>query len=349
MTDLSSDPRPEFAFIDWVRRRTRGRPEVPLAIGDDAAVLSAPGRQWITAVDVITEGVHFQFAEDFREASLPATTPELAGRKALAINLSDVAAMAGEPVAAFIGIVFPKNRPREFAEAVYDGLLTLADEWNVCIAGGDTNSWEGPLVISVTVLGLTTGRGPVLRSGARPGDWIFVTGALGGSLTNGRHLTFTPRIREALALHERCAMHAMIDLSDGLASDLFHVLDASTTQAGQDVGAVLDAGSIPIHADINAAFAPEERLRQALNDGEDFELLFTVSSDDGRRLLEKPPFETPLTKIGEIVPRTGVVLRRDNTQIPLLRGGWSHSLGARGGVSPPDGLVLSSGTITNSQ
>ena len=340
MLNPEQDPRPEFAFINWVRNQSRSRPEVVVSIGDDAAILNAPGRQWISTVDVLAEGVHF---------SLENVPPELVGRKALAVNLSDIAAMAGEPCAAFVGLVLPQDRTREFAEAIYRGLFSLAEEWNVCIAGGDTNSWNGPLVISVTLLGLTTGGGllrrggtsdrsahvqssahvseqtasggPVLRCGAKPGDWILVTGALGGSLASGRHLTFTPRIREALALHQQVTLHALIDLSDGLSSDLFQILDQS------GVGAVLDGDDIPIHDDVDASRPHEERLQHALNDGEDFELLLTVSPEQGRQLLRSPPFETRLTKIGEITATPGAALRRGERVTTLTRGGWSHRFG----------------------
>lgn len=314
---------PEFDFIDWVRRRSRSRPEVRVPIGDDAAVLEAGGREWLTAVDVITEGVHF---------SLETTPPELVGRKALAINLSDIAAMAGEPCAALVGIVFPRDRPQSFAEAVYQGLFSLADEWNVSIAGGDTNTWDGPLVISVTVLGLADERGPVLRSGTRPGDWIFVTGALGGSLHSGRHLSFMPRIREAQALHSCVDLHAMIDISDGLASDLFHLLlparpKGTETVPARKLGALLESSAIPIHDDVPDNLPLEERLHHALNDGEDFELLLTVSPEEGQRLLREPPFDTRLTRIGEITETPGVLIRHATGTVPLPRGGWGHCFG----------------------
>src|SRR5262249_36214210 len=139
-----------------------------------------------------------------------------------------------------------------------------------------------PLVINVTVLGEASGRGPVRRSGAQPGDWLFVTGPLGGSI-RGKHLTFTPRVREALALHQLTNLKAMIDISDGLAADLHHICKES------DCGAVLRETAIPV-ADaarqMNDALLP---LQHALGDGEDFELLFAVAPEEGRRLQDEQP------------------------------------------------------------
>ena len=160
----------------------------------------------------------------------------------MAVNLSDIAAMAGVPTAALIGLCLPKQDGMAIAEAVFDGAKSVADRFSVPIVGGDTNSWDGPLVISITVLGESTIRGPVRRSGAKPGDWLFVTGPLGGSI-HGRHLNPQPRIREALRLHEVTDLHAMIDISDGLAADLGHLCRES------GCGALLDADSIPIHDD----------------------------------------------------------------------------------------------------
>src|SRR5206468_7502412 len=119
------------------------------------------------------------------------------GRKAMAVNLSDIAAMAGRPLTALVGVALPRSRGFEFARELHEGLQSLADEFGVAIIGGDTNTWDGPLVVSVTIIGEATERVPVCRSRAKPGDWLFVTGTLGGSIL-GKHLTFTPRVREAL-------------------------------------------------------------------------------------------------------------------------------------------------------
>lgn len=303
------DPRPEFALIDWLRTQAGAHSEIPCGIGDDCAVLNPGNQQLVICKDVLAEGTHFT-AE---------TPPDLIGRKALAVNLSDIAAMAAQPMAAFVGLVLPRSRGRAFAERVSEGVLALAREWNVSLAGGDTNSWDGPLVISVTVVGTLPGPA-VTRAGALPGDWIMVTGPLGGSLQSGRHLTFTPRISEALALRELVSLHAMIDLSDGLAGDLFHILRASS------VGAKLFAEAISIHSDVPADLPFTDRLQHALRDGEDFELLFTVSPADGSKLLALPDLGTPIARIGEIVAGSSAVLIMNGEEQPLSPAGYSHSL-----------------------
>src|SRR5438105_12786773 len=165
--------------------------------------------------------------------------PRRVGRKAMAVNLSDIAAMAGRPVAAVVAVGLPRRGGRALAEELYLGLREVADAFQTALAGGDTNSWDGPLVISVALIGEATPRGPVTRSGARPGDWLMVTGPLGGSI-RGKHLSFTPRVREAQQLHGLVELHALIDISDGLAADVNHICTES------HCGAVLIASAIPL-------------------------------------------------------------------------------------------------------
>src|SRR5262249_32645732 len=160
----------------------------------------------------------------------------------------------------------PRQNGRALAEELYRGLRQVADAFDTAIAGGDTNSWDGPLVISVTLLGEATGRGPVTRAGARPGDWLLVTGPLGGSIL-GKHLDFPPRVREAQRPHAKAALHAMIDVSDGLAADVAHVCAESRC------GAVLRADAIPVSADARRMADAGAPLEHALGDGEDFELV----------------------------------------------------------------------------
>ena len=200
-------------------------------------------------------------------------------------------------------------------------MSALAERFGVDLVGGDTNAWDGPLVISVTVLGQATARGAVRRSAARPGDAILVTGPLGGSLFAGRHLRPEPRIAEALALHESAPIHAMIDLSDGLSSDLGHILDESG-----GLGAILDAASIPIHADAFEMSLGDgvPALDHALNDGEDFELCLTVSPDDADRLLAAPPAAAWLYRVGEITETPGLRLRTAEGLRSIEPRGFDH-------------------------
>jgi thiamine-monophosphate kinase len=300
----------EFELIDWIRRQELPHPRIRRGIGDDAAVVRWPDpSDLLITVDMLMDGVDFRVGE---------TDPERIGRKALAVNLSDIAAMAGWPVAAVVSVALPRRGGETLAHGLQDGLQELATRFDVALAGGDTNTWDGPLVISVTVIGEAIGKGPVLRSGAQPGDWIMATGSFGGSVL-GKHLDFTPRITEALALNQFVDLHAMIDVSDGLAADLRHILDES------HVGAVLDAEKIPIAPEAHAL--PNERspLEHALGDGEDFELLFTVSSADGAKLLATPLFEVPVWRIGEITAEPGLRLKDAQGNLtPAPDVGWKH-------------------------
>ncbi|QDT33043.1 thiamine-phosphate kinase [Thalassoglobus polymorphus] len=307
-----SESRPEFDFIDWIKKQVTLRPEVKLGIGDDAAILShQPNREWVTAIDVITEGVHFTSE----------TPPELIGRKALAINLSDIAAMAADPVAVFLGIVLPKSCGRAYAEQLYAGIFEMANEYELSIAGGDTNSWSGPLVLNVTVMGTVEQGKAILRSGANAGDWIFVTGPLGGSLASGRHLTFEPKLKEAKILAQHFHITSMLDLSDGLASDARHI----ASQSG--VGMIVDTQSLPIHTDVNPDLPEAERVQHAMSDGEDFELLLTVSPEEGERLLsEGIQLGVAVTKIGECTEEVGMKLQSGDALIDWPRGGWEHEV-----------------------
>jgi len=225
------------------------------------------------------------------------------------------------PIAAVVSVALPKSAGREFSEQLYLGIRELADSFNTAIVGGDTNSWDGKLAISITLFGEATERGPVLRSGAKPGDWVFVTGPLGGSI-RGHHLTFTPRVREALRLHEVADLHAMIDVSDGLAADLNHILEES------QCGAVLSASAIPISsAAIELSQSSgKSPLEHALGDGEDFELVFTLSPTEGEKLLrEQTVSGIALTKIGECV-ESGLWLKEKGERRLFEPKGWVHQL-----------------------
>ena len=294
----------EFDYIDWLRRHAPANRRVLVGPGDDAAVLDwSSGRPCLVTTDMLMDGVDFYLAE---------AGPFRVGRKTMAANLSDIAAMAGIPVAAVLAVALPRTGDSKLAEELYRGLREVGDAFYTSIVGGDTNSWNGPLVISATVLGEPHGRGPVLRSGAKPGDWLLVTGPLGGSI-RGKHLDFTPRVREALQLNERVHLHAMIDISDGLAADVGHICDES------GCGAVLRAENVPL----SPAAA---QLEQALFDGEDFELAFAVAPADGECLLRDQPIAgITLFKIGEFVEK-GLWLEQAGKRRPLEPKGWQHEL-----------------------
>ncbi len=303
--------RHELALIDWIRQQGKSKTAVGLqvGIGDDAAVWQVGGKSLLLTTDMLMEDVDFLLSE------APAT---LIGRKAMAVNLSDIAAMAGRPLVALVAVALPKAQGFEFARELHQGMQSIAEEFGVTIIGGDTNTWSNSLVVTITLIGEATDRGPVRRSGAKSGDWLFVTGPLGGSI-RGKHLTFTPRVQEAIELHKAVELHAMIDLSDGLSADLHHILDESC------VGATLFAESIPITDAAQQMADGRSPLEHALNDGEDFELLFSVSDDDGRKLLAGG-CAVPVFHIGEVDSTTGGRLRMsDGTIIPLARSGWEHS------------------------
>jgi thiamine-monophosphate kinase len=309
-----SDPPPgEFGLIRWIAGRTAAHARVPVGIGDDCAVVTfTPGADVLVTTDMLMDGRHFRLERD---------GPLAVGYKALGVNLSDIAAMAGRPVAAVVAVALPRATAPEVARGLFEGMAPLADEFEVALAGGDTNAWDGPLVVSITVLGEAVAPGPVRRSGAEPGDLIYVTGPLGGSLL-GRHLRPRPRIREALALHELVRLHAMIDLSDGLASDLAHILEASG-----GLGAVLDTAAIPVHPDAQLQASQDGRtpLEHALGDGEDFELCFTAAPGDAAKLDAQPLKGITLHRVGTLTGSPGVWLRHADGRIePLTVRGFDH-------------------------
>lgn len=304
----------ELEYIRWLRRRTLTETSVLIGPGDDAALVTwGQGPGLLVTTDMLLEGSCFLLAE---------AGPRLVGRKAMAANLSDIAAMAGRPVAAVVSVGLPRQGGGELARELYEGLRSVADEFQTAIVGGDTNTWTGPLVINVTVFGQATPRGAVRRSGARPGDWLFVTGPLGGSI-RGKHLTFTPRVREALRLHELVPLTAMIDISDGLAADLHHLCEES------GCGAVLEEAAIPISDAARAMGDGRSPLEHALGDGEDFELLFAVSPADGECLLTTQPLRNmgvTLVRLGEFVDRGVWRATADGHRSPLPPVGYVHQM-----------------------
>jgi thiamine-monophosphate kinase len=313
----------ESDFIAWLRGRLPPHPQLRLGPGDDAAILQLGSRaECVVTVDLLSDGVDFDLA---------AIDARRAGRKALAVSLSDLAAMAAKPVAAVIALALPRRGGRQLAIELYEGLIPLAERYATAIAGGDTNSWDGPLAFSVTAIGEVTARGPLLRSGAKPGDRIIVTGDFGGSIS-GKHLDFDPRVEEARLLNERYTLHAGIDCSDGLSLDLARLATESRC------GALLDLSRIPISdaatkvARRSAAVvasrsnALQSALDHALADGEDFELILAVPPTDAERMIsEQPLAPLRLTDIGQFIAEPGLwEATAGGERQPLPARGYEH-------------------------
>jgi thiamine-monophosphate kinase len=314
----------EFGLIDWIRRHgpnVQSANRVAIGIGDDCAALRfSDGREVVVTTDMLLEGRHFRLGKALAEL-------HNVGRKALGVNLSDIAAMAAVPLAAVVAVALPRSRAgrgaMEIAQEIQAGLVSLAEEFDVSLVGGDTNVWDGPLVLGVTAFGEATERGLLKRSGARSGDLVYVTGQLGGSLL-GRHLRPRPRVREAMELHAGYEPTAMIDISDGLAADLGHILEESG-----GLGASLFTDRVPIHEDARAISVQSGRpaLEHALNDGEDFELCFTVSPEAAARLRAMPPKYVLVSEVGVITGEPGLRLSMaDGSTKPLLPKGFDHFL-----------------------
>lgn len=307
----------ETEFIRWLRSQVPGDPRVPIGIGDDAAVLNpSPGKQWVVTTDMLMDRVDFVLGEH---------QPAAIGRKALAVNLSDLAAMSARPIAAFISIALPRQGGGQLARGLYEGIFSLARQFDVAIAGGDTNSWDDRLVISVTAVGEVEAGKAWKRSGARPGDEILVTGSFGGS-SLGKHFDFTPRVAESLWLAEHATVHAAIDVSDGLTLDLSRLCQES------GCGSVLDLAAVPVS---EAAIELAQRgdsgssaIEHALGDGEDFELVLTVDPAEAKRLLELKPQGVPLARIGACIDRLGLWTTESGALVPLVPRGYEHRFDA---------------------
>ncbi|MBW8883543.1 MAG: thiamine-monophosphate kinase [Planctomycetia bacterium] len=284
--------------------------------GDDAAILRMlDGANLVATTDMLMDGVDFEL---HRHES------ERIGRKALAVNLSDLAAMAASPVAALVSVALPRQGGEALAKRLYEGMLPLAAEFDCPIAGGDTNSWDGPLVISVTALGEVKPQRRWLRSGARPGDSILVTGEFGGSI-RGRQFDFIPRVKEALWLAEHAPIHAAIDVSDGLSLDLSRICEAS------HCGAVLDLASVPIapaaHELVTKRNDSQTAIDNALGDGEDFELILAAPPEVAADLVARQPLCVPLTRIGEFIEQPGLFCSgKAGKREPLVPRGYEHRL-----------------------
>ncbi|VVC76538.1 Thiamine-monophosphate kinase [Aquicella siphonis] len=302
----------EFDIINkYFAARAKNRPDVRVGIGDDAAVVQpAPGSELVITTDTLIAGVHF-----------PETTlPYDIGHKALAVNLSDLAAMGATPAWVTLALTLPQESA-DWIKSFCDGFFTLADRYSVQLIGGDLT--RGPLSITVQALGYAPIGKALLRSGAKPTDLIYVTGTLGDAGLGLRFLqqgitldvSYQPWILERLNRPEprimageilRFLASAAIDISDGLAADLGHILESS------HAGALIYPDQLPLSEASTCTLAPAEAITLALTAGDDYELCFTLPAELRGTLERLPSFPCRLTCIGEITRQPGLELRYQN-------------------------------------
>ncbi|MBW3588283.1 MAG: thiamine-phosphate kinase [Actinobacteria bacterium] len=313
----------EFGLIDRLRQIVGEPGEGEVWVGDDAAVLRAPAGTILFTTDLMIEGVHFD---------LEITGPEDLGYKALAVNISDVAAMGGTPRRALVSLGLRPQMETEWVERLYRGMRECADQFDMAIAGGDI-SRSDCLLLSVALLGNPAGRLVIERKGARVGDVICVTGTLGESAAGyrllragikeradlkDRHLRPTPRVKEVEILRRQLPT-AMIDVSDGFAADLSHLCEQS------EVGAIVRSSDLPL-VDLTDVELDRDPLELGLHGGEDYELIFTIPADRADEALSKVTRETKtaVTVVGEIVEGRGMALVIDGEESELEARGWDH-------------------------
>lgn len=299
----------EDEITAWFARRSNlSEADFPIGIGDDMAQIRWPGESVFITTDMLLDGVHFDLGQ---------TTVEQAGYKAMAVSLSDCAAMATQPVAAVVSTALAKGFGEKELKQLHSGIIRAGAKFGCALVGGDITSWgnENPFAISVAMLSKQAGNEPISRSGAKVGDRICVTGALGGS-GYGKHLEFEPRVAEAIKIAGMVKLNSMIDISDGLSSDLGRICAQSS------VGAIIEAELIPVS---EQAGRNAEPLNSALNDGEDFELLFTLSPADCENLLKDWDQALAITQIGTITDTGRMQMKmRDGRVSKLQAAGYEH-------------------------
>jgi len=283
--------------------------QFPIGIGDDMAEVRIGAESVLITTDMLLDGRHF----DLNQVSI-----KQAGYKAMAASLSDCAAMATQPIAAVVSVGLPTGFAAKQLKELHSGITEAGDRYGCKLIGGDITSWAGAgrFVINVAMLSSPVeGVEPLRRSGAKAGDAICVTGFLGGSLM-GRHMDFEPRVAEAIKIARLVKVNAMMDISDGLSCDLARICRRSK------VGALIDAQNIPLS---EAAKAGDDPLVSALNDGEDFELLFTLAEDEYVKLMKVWNQDLQITKVGLVTQDDTIRIKGyDGVVRKLLAGGFDH-------------------------
>ncbi len=302
----------EGELIAWIRNRIRfDKRFVKIGPGDDAALVKPASRDLLFTVDTVAEGVDFALDE---------TTASDIGRKALAINLSDLAAMGGRPLCCVASVVLRRGLGSRFSKDLYKGLAAAARRFSCDLVGGDVTGWGSGVVVTVAAVGVLCGKRAITRGGARPGHSVLVTGTLGGSIL-GKHLKFTPRLAEAEWLARHFPPAAMIDISDGLGVDSGHIAHESAAAI------IIDASRVPVSAAARrlAATTGKSALSHAVGDGEDFELLFALDKHRAAKCLEAWPFKTRLTASGRVEKGSGSYLFfKDHHRERIDSEGYQH-------------------------
>lgn len=309
----------EFALIDQLTHNLpKYRKEVVKGVGDDCAVLAQSTKKYILMTcDIQVEDVHF---------STNIAKPEQIGKKSIAVNISDIAAMGGKPTFCLVSLIIPKKINSDYVDSIYSGIRSSCKKYGVQIIGGNVSSGK-QLAIDIFMIGEVRPDELLLRSGAKPGDKVMVTGPLGGaaaSLALGKHFIPQSRLAEAAVIAKSKLATAMIDISDGLLSDIGHVCDQS------DVGIVIHETQIPVFSSVTKV---EKQLHKrpltfALTGGEDYELLFTAPSSVADKMIDlvQRKTGTPVTVIGEILPKANGrwIQSKNGQKQPLISVGWDH-------------------------
>lgn len=316
----------EFEYINWLRSELPpSGPNLEVGPGDDCAILRVEQGKMALKIDTVIEGKHFVMHDKgvkYPPTIGPPATPEEVGRKSITRCLSDMAAMGATPISCMVSVTLHSGAPVKLRESLFLGISKTCATYGLSLAGGDTQSWDGPLSVTVSMVGIMNEVRPALRAGAAPGDVIAITGSLGGSIL-GKHLRFEPRIAEGRFLADR-GVSAMIDISDGLSGDITRICEESGLRF--KVGADIAAEAVPVSKSARRLAklegeGAERALYHALHDGEDFELMFVVRPNRWKKIVKEWPFDVPIRALGMMRP-----LKKGEPLVRILKKGEPEAL-----------------------